>query len=372
MSANLARDQASPLPFLMDTESWEIVTGKAGSFILSYAYHHADGVLRITFKGGKSFDHAAVPATTFSGMKLALSAGTFYHAEIKNIFDATQVLPQERERADVRTSPQAIVEAPVIAEAPATVETEVEVVELTATATPPREEAELESKALTLAQRAQITIADQETYDQAADVFETVLLMEREITEHYRPLKTAAFTSHKLICEAEKKVLKPVLGAKETLSLSMGQFDAQQQRARAAEEQRLQLVHEQEAKAVALEDAIEAESAGATQEEVLHILQAPAPAQRAVVAPTYAKRNTTTDVWRAYPAIDKGVELNEAQRLDLVIAAAKANPEAYRSCLLLNMSEINTRAKKQNVAFNVPGFVAQPIRKATGNKTGGK
>jgi hypothetical protein len=364
---NAILESPSPPPPL-DQGGWDMREAKASSFITRYGYHHLDRQLKIVFKSGYSEIRGDVSPGVFSAMMAAQSLGTFFHAYIKNQFDVvskteapTKIAPElpEPRRTDARTSATVVELFPGASS----------IAELEPAAPPAKEEKELESTALTLAERAnQIKIADQRTYDQAADTFELVLAMEREITGHYKPLKDAAFQSHKLICSAEKKMLEPVMAAKRTLSLGMGQYDSQQQRERQAEENRLQLLHEQEAKAVALEDAIEAETAGATKEEVAHILQAPPPVQRAVAQPTYTKKFATSDLWRAYPAVETGVPLNELQQLKLIVVAAAKNPEAFLPCLSLNLSEINRRAKDQKGAFNVPGFIAQPIPRATGNR----
>jgi hypothetical protein len=355
-----------PTSATIDPAGYEMFVAKASSFISGYGYRRSDRGLRIEFKGGKIVDYAEVPENVFSDMMSAPSVGTFFHSDIKNRFpvlDGGTPKPTAPRRGfsqvitgspDARTSPMG-----------ASVSDE--------QASPPqKDEQQLETTALTIVEKAdQITIADQRTYDQAADVFETVLALEREIVGHYKPLKEAAHNSHKLICNAETKILAPVLVAKKTLSLNMGQYDAQQRLVKQAEERRLQVEQEALATADALEAAVEAEAAGATQEEVIHILQSPAPAPRITAPATYSKRFATTDEWHAYSALEKGVALNELQQLMLVVKAAMQNPEAYLPCLSLNMREINTRAKNQKGAFNVPGFIAQPIPKARGTRTNG-
>src|SRR5438105_2382063 len=94
MSRNMSTilQTAAPPPFPVNADGWDMREAKASSFITRYGYHYADSVLRIEFKGGKKFNYPTAPPSAFGAMIAAPSVGTFFHSDIKNVFEAVEVI----------------------------------------------------------------------------------------------------------------------------------------------------------------------------------------------------------------------------------------------------------------------------------------
>lgn len=197
-----------------------------------------------------------------------------------------------------------------------------------------------------------LKIVDQATYDIAADKFLAAAHIEKQIKEHHAPLKKKAHEAHKAICDAETKLLKPVIEAKTFLSRIIGEWDTEQERIRLTEQRRLEERARQIAEEEAIQSAIDAEQNGADAEEIEAVLSSSAPIQRVTAAPTYSKSISTRENWSA-----QVVSLR-----DLVKAAA-ANP-AYLCYLQANESALNAAARSQKNLFSVPGCKATHQRAA--------
>lgn len=216
------------------------------------------------------------------------------------------------------------------------------------------QEQQFEQSALSVRDEAKsIKIVDQETYDRAAAKFQGVAALEKEIIDHYKPMKTKAHEAHKAICEAEKSMLVPVQEAKRTLSQSIGAWDAEQERVRREEQRRLEEEARKRAEEEALLNAVDAEQAGADEEEIAAVLQSPAPIQKVEAAPTYQKSIPTREVWSA-----------EVVSLLALVKAAAANP-AYLCYLQANESALSAAARSQKNVFSIPGCKAVVQRIAT-------
>jgi vacuolar-type H+-ATPase subunit H len=101
----------------------------------------------------------------------------------------------------------------------------------------------IESKALSLPDQAKsIVIADQPTFDRAGAKLRDVVTIRAEITAYHAPLKAAAWRAHRMICDAEENMLKPVAMAEQILKKAIGAYEHQQmeiQRQKEAEARRL-------------------------------------------------------------------------------------------------------------------------------------
>lgn len=224
-----------------------------------------------------------------------------------------------------------------------------------------KEEQQFEQSALSVRDEAKaIQIIDQPTYDTAAAKFEAVAALEKQIVDHYAPMKQKAHEAHKAICTAEKSMLGPVSEAKQILSRSIGAWDQEQERIRREAQRKLEdearKRAEQEAERLAL-DAIEN---GASEEEIDSIVEevktAPLPAVHA--APTYVRASSinTRETWHA-----------ELISLPELVKAAAENPAAFQQYLMVNLPAANAAARNQKSAFKVPGLIAKSDRIAARN-----
>lgn len=216
------------------------------------------------------------------------------------------------------------------------------------------QETQYEQSALSIRDEAKaISIRDQQTYDQAAAKFQGVSALEREIVDHYKPMKDAAHRAHKTVCDSEKKVLAPVQEAKQILSRSIGAWDAEQERVRREEQRRLEEEARKRAEEEAIQAAIDAEQSGADEEEVETVLSTPMPAPKIEAAPTYQKSVSTREVWSC-----------EVVSLRDLVKAAAANP-AFLCYLQANESALGAAARSQKNVFSIPGCKAVVQRIAT-------
>lgn len=223
---------------------------------------------------------------------------------------------------------------------------------MSAVAEQPQEQ-QFEQSALSVRDEAKaLQIVDQESYDTAASKFNGVAALEKEIIEHYKPMKTRAHEAHKAVCDAEKSMLAPVQDAKRILSRSIGAWDEEQERIRREEQRRLEDAARKKAEEEALANAIDAEQSGADEEEVEAVLSSPVPIQKVTAAPTYNKQVPTREVWSA-----------EVVSLLALVKAAAANP-AYLCYLQANESALGAAARSQKNLFSVPGCKAVVQRTA--------
>jgi len=236
-------------------------------------------------------------------------------------------------------------------------------------------EQQLQTRALSWPEQARaITVADQQTYDQAAEMLKGVADLTKQIKDHYAPLRTAAWETHRKICASEKGLLTPVEGADRILRNSIAAFDQEQERIRIAaerraredairrererlaEEARVREERRRKDEEERLAVAADAESFGASEEEINHILE-PEPADEEYVLPpqiiipkvqTYQKAAgiSTRQTWHA--------EVTSIRVLAHAIGTGSAAP----NLILPNMAALNGLARSLKGAMNVPGVKA--------------
>jgi hypothetical protein len=129
----------------------------------------------------------------------------------------------------------------------------------------------IEQQALTTVERAKaLVVRSVEDRGVAAEYGRAIVALDKEVEAFFKPMKEAAAKAHKEICTKENSVRKPLDEAKRYLSGQIGNFDAEAERERRAEEariqERLRLEAEADAKRradeQALADAIELEAQG--------------------------------------------------------------------------------------------------------------
>jgi len=236
-------------------------------------------------------------------------------------------------------------------------------------------EKELQTQALTWPERAQaIAVRDQQTYDQAADMLKGVAELAKQIKDHYGPLKTAAHQAHRKICDAEKEILSPVEGADRILRNSIAAFDQEQERIRIAAERRareeaMRMERERLAEEARyreeqrkrdeeerLATATEAESFGASEGEIDHLLGGeviaeewtPPPQPIIPAVQTYQKASgiSTRETWSA--------EVTNIRLLAKAVAEGTAAP----NLIAPNTTALNGLARSLKGAMSIPGVRA--------------
>ena len=250
-------------------------------------------------------------------------------------------------------------------------------------------------EAMTWPQKAKsITIADQASYDLAAGMKLDLTALRKKIVEEFAPMKEAAHKAHKAITEKEKEHLTPVAEAEAILVSGIKRFHDEQERKRREEESRLAAEarireeedrkrREAEAKAIRDEElriaaeakkrdeelriqtAMDAQSSGATMEEVEKILDQPV-IEVPEVAPIEAYMEPAAYVPPpvAAPTFDKmkGLGIRETWSAqvfsikDLCRAVADGVvPEAY---VTPNSTALNGRARSDKQFLKIPGVRA--------------
>jgi hypothetical protein len=190
-----------------------------------------------------------------------------------------------------------------------------------------------------------IVIRDQETYELAASRLLDIAAARRVIIEYHAPLKAKAHEAHAAICKAEKGMLAPVEEAERILKTSIGAYTAEQRRIQMAREQEARDAAER-ARLEVLEASIEAaEADGASAEEVQAIIEQPAPVPVVYVAPIVQKVS--------------GVSTAKTYRAELVniklLCAAVAKGECSEAYVTANMPALNGVARSTRGSINIPG-----------------
>ena len=207
----------------------------------------------------------------------------------------------------------------------------------------------LETRALALVESVRaIHIADQPSYDAAAEAIFVIKAMRKEVADHHDPIIASANTTHKLAVAAKRKLDNPLQERESHIKTGIRGFDEMQERLRleaqhkADEEARKQ---EEEAK---LQAGIEAERQGASKEDVQAIVEAPSTAPPPVMAPTYQKRQgvSVRENWKA-----------QVVNLKLLVQAVSLE-QAPLTCLQANQVALNQLARAQKQALSIPGVRA--------------
>lgn len=194
-----------------------------------------------------------------------------------------------------------------------------------------------------------VKIVDQVSYDLATGMLGDVVALRKSIVDDFAEPKKKAFEAHRAVVAQETRYLQPLQEAEQILKRSIGDFAAEQERLRRAEEERLKqeaIKREQEERLAA---AVDAEQSGATAEEVEAVLEVPAFTAAAVIAqPTYSKAQgvSTREVWSAQVV---NVRMLCRAVADGVIAENVITP---------NMTALNGLARSLKSGFQVPGVKA--------------
>lgn len=108
-------------------------------------------------------------------------------------------------------------------------------------------------------------IANDADYEEAAEFGRTLKDKAANVIGFFKPMKDSAYQAHKTVCDREKKMLAPLQKAEKIIKKTMGDYVAEQERKRIAQEEALRTMAAEEAKRK-LNQAVALESEGNTEE----------------------------------------------------------------------------------------------------------
>jgi len=127
-------------------------------------------------------------------------------------------------------------------------------------------------KALSIVDQSKaIKIVDSETYLKAGSILTTIKEMIKEVEDTFTPICDAAFKAHRKAVEKRDGFLNPLKDAMKGVKGAMNNYDIEIERARIAEQKRLEDIARKEEEERRIQEAIEAEAEakrnGATAQE---------------------------------------------------------------------------------------------------------
>ncbi len=126
------------------------------------------------------------------------------------------------------------------------------------TAAPKEEALQKQTSALEV-RAAQMPVTSDDEYQSAAEFGKMLKAKANEVVDFFKPMKDAAYKSHKEICDREKAMLAPLAQAEKIVKQAMGGYAAEQERKRREAEVAARKAAEEEAnrrlaEAIALEE----------------------------------------------------------------------------------------------------------------------
>lgn len=248
---------------------------------------------------------------------------------------------------------------------------------------------EVEEKALSIVDQANaVKVTDPQTYTAAGIMWKSIGDMIKEVKDTFDPICEAAHKAHKAATEKRSKYLDHLTAAQKAVKSLMSAYDAEQERIRKAEEERLSAIaraeeearrkaeiERLEAERKAEEDRLLAEAQAAKDRgdnDTAEILtnaavetseaikeQSAAIAQEPIyVAPVVVQKTTPKmaggpvyrEVWAA--------EVTDIKALCLAVATGKSSTE----CVTGNMVALNRMAVALKGTMNIPGVKAYSKR----------
>lgn len=213
------------------------------------------------------------------------------------------------------------------------------------------QEKELKSEALTVQQQVQLVkVVDQPSYDNAAHLLiEVVKPMRKRWFDYWEPLRKQAYDVYDGILQKKADGDKPLEAAERQLKSAILTWDQEQERIRQAAQRKAQEEAERLERERNLAAAVAAEQAGADEEQVTAIMEAPPVAVAPVLAPSYQRAAgvSSRDHWVA--------EVTDIKALCRAIAAGKASTEF----VMPNQSALDKTASALKLTMAVPGVIAR-------------
>ena len=191
----------------------------------------------------------------------------------------------------------------------------------------------------------ELVIRDDESLRHGNEILLTIKGLRKKIQDTFGPICQAAFTAHKTAVKAQKDAEAPLVEAEIIIKPGISRYMAELDRKRREEEDRQRKEAEKIAQDQALADAIEAEDAGASKEEVDAIVEAPRYVPPPVTLP---------------PPKLEGVSIRKIVKFEVVdmkalvkaIAAGQVPVEA----VLPNNVVIGAQARSLKMALRWPGI----------------
>ena len=195
-------------------------------------------------------------------------------------------------------------------------------------------------------QASAITVRTKEERFEAMDFLKNIKGAQKRVADFFLPIKNAAHIAWKRTTEGEAKLLDPLKSAESTIKGKILSYDQEEERARLAEQRRLQALADEAARKE--RERLEKEAAKLKTPE---LREARLEAAAAIIAPTVMisapekpKGESTRKVWKAR-LIDKKA---------LIVAAAGGNDLAG-SFLAYDEKAANKFASTIKGAVSVPG-----------------
>lgn len=202
-------------------------------------------------------------------------------------------------------------------------------------------------------------VTDKQSCENASYLLRSIKTLRGQVQAWFAPhveaameTKRKAEAARKGLTDEQARIEAPLIDAESVLKRSLLDYEAQEERARLAEEQRLQAEAQRRAEEVTLAAAaameLEARATGNVEmlAEAADILEQPIEAPVVVVAKQTAKVQGVTyrDNWKAHPSVN-------VKALAAAVAAGTV-PETF---LTVNMTAINQFARATHGAQPVPG-----------------
>lgn len=320
-----------------------IVIDPSRSSQIAQIGHDGQALCLVLFRRSGLYEHGDVDADFFERFKKHPKPGEFYAANLLNR------QPYRKLGDDLQSMPTAaIVEVPSPDPVPESPKPEA--------ALPPEAQAVSRKSTELTVQASSILVSSPESQQQASDVLLTVAAMRKEIADTFKPMKDAAFKSHRTICDQEKTLDAPLLEAEKTLKTRIGDYVMEQQCiAREAEEalrkeelERAQRESREEGERLAIIDAIDLEAAGDIKAAEA-VLNNPAPAPMRYVAPAPVAAN-----------VARTAGVSTRMEWDFRITNEALIPREY---LLVNESAIKSLGKTTKGKAKITGveFYEKPV-----------
>jgi|HubBroStandDraft_5_1064220.scaffolds.fasta_scaffold97040_2 hypothetical protein len=219
---------------------------------------------------------------------------------------------------------------------------------------PASQETELRQELTIVQQATGIKITDRDSYGEACTLLVTKIMpFRKRWKEYWAPLTKAAHEAHKAVLAKFNDGDEPAAKAEAIVKSEIGRWEREQEAIRLEAQRKAQQEAEEHERAQKLADAVFAEEAGATAEEVEAIATAPVLAVAEPVALTFERASgiSKRDNWK--------LRVIDLKALCKAIGAGKV-PVNY---VLPNETVLNSRARADRETMQVPGCTAvnEPI-----------
>lgn len=203
-------------------------------------------------------------------------------------------------------------------------------------------------RALTFPDQARgLRITDPASYAAACEFLKGVKALRTEIADTFEPHIKRAHEAHKALLKEKADAEAPLAEAERIAKAALVVYDQEQERARRAEQARIEAELRRQEEERRLSDAVALEAAGET-EEADALIAAPITVPAVAVAPTTPKVSGISyrETWSA--------QVTDVAALAKYVAA---NPQ-FASFLTPNMPALNAQARSLKGQMQIPGVEA--------------